>query len=69
MKNGDGAEGRGGKKPPSQIQKQQHLQQRSADACTAVDVDMLRWPERNTVFHLHTCLKSSFKGTCQTPQP
>ena len=46
----------------SQFQNQQHLQQRTADACTAVDVDMLQWLERNTLFHLHTCLKVHSKG-------
>lgn len=44
-------------KKNSQIQNQQHLQKRSADACTAVSVDTLQQTERSTALHLQPWLK------------
>lgn len=41
----------------SQIQNQQHLQKRSADACTAVRADTLQRMERSTALHLQSWLK------------
>jgi hypothetical protein len=39
------------------IQNLHHLQQRITDACAAVDPDMLRRIQRNTIFRLQTCLE------------